>query len=153
MLRSVARFTVVFVAMALLVGAHASAQTEAWNQEKVTALAKELESAVSGLRDAVRRSPLMENPQQKARLFRISDKLRLIESECVSLHAHLARGAGMEETLPMFERIQRLRRQTQSMANRTDVSALTQPKLDRANEVLAQLAPFYTSPTPPETKS
>lgn len=153
MQKSVARFTLPFFVMALLVGAHASAQTEAWNQEKVTALAKELESSVSGLRDAVRRSPLRENPQQKTRIFRIADQLRLIESESASLHARLARGEGMDETLPSFQRIQRLRRSAQSLANRTDVSAQTQPKLDRANQVLGQMAPFYPAPATPEKTS
>ena len=96
---------------------------------------------------------LMENPQQKTRMFRIADQLRLIESEATSLHARLARGAGMDETLPTYQRIQRLRRQAQTNANRSDVSAQTQPQLDRANAVLTQLAPFYAAPAPPEKKS
>jgi hypothetical protein len=143
----------VVLAASLLFGAHASAQTEAWNQEKVTGLAKELESAVSGLRDALRKSPMWENPQQKRTLYRISDKLRLIESESASLHAYLAKGAGMEETLPAYERIQRLRRDAQVLAKKTDVSAFTQPKLDRANQVLGLLAPYYPAPSKQEKKS
>lgn len=145
---SVARYTIAFVAAALLVAVHASAQTETWNQEKVTGLAKELEAAVSGLRDDLRKSPAWENQQQKATLFRISDELRLIESESASLHAQLAKGAGMEETQPTYERIRRLRRDAQVLAKKTDVSAVTQPKLDRANQMLELLAPFYpASPT------
>lgn len=151
MKRSVARIGVLLVAFGLLVAPRAFAQTEAWNQEKVAALAGELESAVSGLRDAVRKSPTWQNPQQKRTLYRISDKLRLIESEATSLHAQLVKGAGMEETLPTYERIQRLKRDVQVQAKKTDVSAFTQPKLDRATQVLGLLAPFY--PAPPEPMS
>jgi hypothetical protein len=114
-----------------------------WNQERVTALAKELETAVSGLRDAVRKSPAWENPQQKRRLYEIADKLRLIESEAIHLHAQLAKGADMEETLPAYQRLQRLKRDAQVLAMRTDVSAITQPKLDAATSVLAQIEPYY----------
>jgi len=129
----------------------ALAQSEIWNQEKVAALAGELESAVSGLRDAVRKSPMWQNPQQKQTLYRIADKLRLIESEAASLHAQLTRGAGMQESLPNYERLQRLRRDAQVLAKKTDVSAVTQPKLDRATQVLNQLAPYY--PAQPAPKS
>jgi hypothetical protein len=114
-----------------------------WNQERVTALAKELETAVSGLRDAVRKSPAWDNPLQKRTLYRIADKLRLIESEAIHLHAQLANGAGMDETLPAYQRLQRLKRDAQVLAKKTDVSAFTQPKLDAATSVLAQIEPYY----------
>jgi len=129
----------------------ARAQSQPWDQEKTAALAGELESAVSGLRDAVRKSPMWGNPQQKRTLYRIADKLRLIESESASLHAQLVKGAGMDETLPTYERIQRLRRDAQVHAAKTDVSAFTKPKLDRATEVLGLIAPYY--PPQKEPKS
>ena len=139
------------LALALLLAAPAFAQTEAWNQEKVIVLAEQLEAAVAGLRDAVRKSPQWENPQQKPALYRIADKLRLIESESTSLHAQLKNGAGMEETLPAYARIQRLRRDVVTLAKRTEVSSFTQPKLDIANSVLGQIAPYY--PPQPQPKS
>ena len=69
----------------------------------------------------------------------------------MSLHAQLVNGAGMDETLPAYQRIQRLKRDAQVLAKKTDVSAFTQPKLDRANSVLNQLAVFY--PATPKAKS
>ena len=137
------RFGVLVTALLLLSTERSSAQTEAWNQEKVTALAGELESAVAGLRDALRKNPMWENPQQKAPLYRLADKLRLIESECASLHARLAKGEGMEETQPAYEHIQRLRRDAEVEGSRTEVSTFIRPKLDRAREVLSMIAPFY----------
>ena len=147
------RIAVLFVVFGLFDAARASAQTETWNQEKAAALAGELESAASGLRDAVRKSPMWENPQQKPTLYRISDKLRLIESESASLHAQLVKGAGMDETLPTYERIQRLKRDAQVLAKKTDVSAITKPKLERATDVLNRLAVFYPAQPKPEPKS
>lgn len=126
----------------------ALAQTETWNQEKVAALSVELEKAVSGLRDVVRKSLMRENPQQKQTFFRISDYLRRIESESLSLKAQLAKGAGMDETWPNYRNIQQLRRKAEVLAQKTDVSAMTQPKLDRAKQVLDEISVYY----PPEPK-
>lgn len=149
---SVVRFALLALALATFVAARASAQTEAWNQEKATALASELEKAVSGLRDSVRKSPNWEIPGQKKTLNQIMRKLRSIESESLSLHAKLVKGATMEDTRLSYERIQRLRRDAVVEARKTDVSAFTQPKLDRANEVLNQLAPMYPAePAPAPT--
>jgi hypothetical protein len=151
--RSVSGFGVAVVAIALLAGAHASAQTEPWSQEKATALAGELEQAVAGLRDSIRKSPSWEIPGQRKALSRIMRKLRSIESESLSLHAKLAKGATMEDTRLSYERIQSLRRDAQVEAKKVDVSAFTQPKLDRATEVLNRLAPMYPAepaPTKPE---
>ena len=52
----------------------------------------------------------------------------------------------MEDTRLSYERIQRLRRDAQVEAKKTDVSAFTQPKLDKAKGLLDQLAPFYPAP-------
>ncbi len=140
------------VALAVSLAAPASAQTEPWSQEKATALARELEKAVSGLRDSIRKSPQWEIAAQRKTLSRIQRKLRSIESTALSLHAHLAKGATMAETRSQYERIQRLRRDAEVLAEHTDVSAFTKPKLDRAQEVLSQLAPLYPAEPLPVPK-
>jgi hypothetical protein len=58
----------------------------------------------------------------------------------------------MAETRASYERIQRLRRDAEVQAKHTDVSAFTQPKLDRAREVLEQLAPMYPAEPLPVPK-
>jgi len=142
MMRSWVRFLAV-AALGLTFATQALAQTEKWNQEKVTAIAKELEAAVSGLRDAVKKSPAWENPQQKRNLYKISDILRQIEQECTSLHAQLAKGAGMEESLANYEHIQRLKRRAEVLAPKSDITAFTKPKLDQATGLLKQIEPYY----------
>ena len=64
------------VASLFLFAALASAQTEPWSQEKATALAGELEQAVSCLRDAIRKSPNSEIAQQRKTLNRIQHGTR-----------------------------------------------------------------------------
>jgi hypothetical protein len=149
-MRNVFLGVLVWVGLAWAPVGVAHAQAQPWNQEKVTALASELETAVSGLRDAVRKSPAWQNPQQKQTLYKIADKLRQIESESVSLHAQLVKGAGMQETLLNYRHIQRLRRDAQVLAQKTDVSAATKPKLDRTTEVLGLIEPYYPPQTEPK---
>src|SRR5215831_638897 len=105
----------------------AAAQTQAWNQEVVTATAGELEDAVAGLRDVVRGSPNLDIPAKRRKMYQIMDNLRLIEYSATSLHASLKNGAGMEETLPTYKRLQQLRRDTEVLAQQVDVTAVTKP--------------------------
>ena len=126
----------------------AAAQAKPWNQEVATALAGELEDAVSGLREAVRQSPNMQYPTQRRLLYQIMDNLRMIEQAATSLHAGLKNGAGMEETLPTFMRLEQIRRDTEVLAQKVEITAFTQPKLDKARDILAKLEPYY----PPQPK-
>ena len=49
----------------------------------------------------------------------------------------------MEETLPTYNRLQQTRRYTEVLAQKVDITAVTQPKLDEAEKWLAKLAPYY----------
>jgi len=142
------RSLVVLLAALLLVG-QAHAQTQAWNQEIVTTKAGELEKSVSGLRELVRASPNIQNPGTRRKMYEILDNLRLIEQSATSLHAELKKGAGMEETLPTYKRLQQIRRDTEVLAQQVDITAVTRPKLDEAKGLLASIEPYY----PPEPQS
>jgi hypothetical protein len=150
-----ARSLVVSLAVALLVTSlTAHAQTQAWNQEVVTTLAGELEKSVSGLRDVVRGSPNLQNPAYKRKMYEIMDNLRLIEQSATSMHAALKKGAGMEETLPTYKRLQQIRRDTVVLAQRVDITAVTRPKLDEAKGILEKIEPYYPAePDAPSEKS
>jgi hypothetical protein len=141
-------------ALLLFTSAEARAQTQAWNQEVVTTLAGQLEKAVSGLRDVVRGSPNLQNPTTKRKTYEIMDNLRLIEQSATSMHAALKGGAGMEETLPTYKRLQQIRRDTEVLAQRVDITAVTRPKLDEAKDLLAKIEPYYPAePESPAAKS
>jgi glucose-6-phosphate-specific signal transduction histidine kinase len=132
----------------------ARAQTQAWNQEVVTTLAGELEKSVTGLRNAVRGSPNLDNPAFRRKIYQIVDNLRLIEQSSSSLHAALEKGAGMEETLPTYKRLQQVRRDTEVLAQQVDITAVTRPKLDQAKDILSKIEPYYPAePEGPAEKS
>ena len=76
MTRSIA---IVVAALALFVAPGARAQTAKWDQAAVTAAAAEYETAVSGLRDAVRNSQAWTMTPNRAKLYEISQDLRQIE--------------------------------------------------------------------------
>jgi len=103
---------------------------------------------VSGLRDVVRGSPNLDIPTKRRKMYQIMDNLRLIEYSATSLHASLKNGAGMEETLPTYKRLQQLRRDTQVLAQQVDVTAVTKPKLEKCQELLAKIEPFYPAEPP-----
>ena len=121
----------------------AQAQKTAWNQEVVTSLSGELEKSVTGLRNVVRGSPNLNNPGFRRKIYEIIDNLRLIEQSASSLHASLKKGAGMEETLPTYKRLQQIRRDTEVLAQQVDISAVTRPKLDEAKDILSKIEPYY----------
>ncbi len=82
-------------------------QPAKWNQERVTAIAVELASAVDGLREAVRASPVgrtLGSGQENA-MLRLTDRLRLLKNESRHLANELKAGSGREETRPVYERV------------------------------------------------
>jgi hypothetical protein len=121
----------------------ARAQTARWNQAAVTAAAGELESAVSGLRDAVRKSTTWTTSPDKAELYEISQDLRQIEWLSTNLHADLKQGEGLEATLPVFNEILEARDYARADAAFVDISASIRPKLEAARAALVKLAAFY----------
>ena len=122
----------------------AGAQTAKWDQKAVTDIAVNLEQAISGLRDIVRASPQLQLPSsRRSYIFEILDNLRQMEFLSGSLKARLIQGEGLEETTPTYNKLQQIRRDTEVIAQKVDISAITKPKLDAANEQLAKLAPYY----------
>jgi hypothetical protein len=133
----------VVAALALLVAAGAHAQTAKWDQAAVTAAAAEYETAVSGLRDAVRESRAWTMTPNKSKLYQISQDLRQIEWLAQSLHADLAKGEGLEATTPVFNQIQSNREYAKADAAFVDISDFIKPKLAASQAAIAKLSAFY----------
>ena len=146
MLRSIA----IGVAALTLFGAlPALAQTAKWDQAAVTAAAKEYESAVSGLRDAVRQSQAWTVTASRPKLYQIQQDLRQIEWLAQSLHADLAKGEGLEATTPIYNQIEQNRQYANADAAFVDINDFIKPKLAAARAAQAKLAAYY--PKPPDT--
>ena len=127
----------------------AAAQTQKWDQAVVTDLSDQLEKAISGLRDTVRSSTQTQVPSsRRSYIYEILDNLRQLEFLSGSLHARLKSGEGLEETTPTYNKLQQIRRDTEVIAQKVDITEVTRPKLDAAQAVLAKLAVYY--PTQPQ---
>lgn len=136
-------------AFAVVVALGANAQTEKWDQAKVTAAAAEFEGAVSGLRDAVRQSTAWTMSPDKSKLYQIAQDLRQIEWLAQSLHADLKKGDGLEATTPAFLEMVETREYAKADAAFVDINAQIKPKLDASRAAFAKLSAFYPS-TPPK---
>jgi uncharacterized membrane protein len=127
----------------------AQAQTAKWDQAAVTAAAAELESAVSGLRDAVRKSNAWNVTTDRSKLHEISQDLRQIEWLAASLHGDLEKGEGLEATTPVYEQILQRREYAKSDAMFVDINEFLKPKLAATRAALAKLSTYYVKQPSP----
>lgn len=139
------RRTLAVLALVPLLGfaAAVGAQTQKWDQAAVTAAASKLPPAIDGLREIIRGGPALQIQSKRRIIYQILDNLRLMEFSSQTLAAELKKGAGMEETVHTYNRLQQIRRDTEVLAQKVDISAVTRPKLEEAQSVLAQIEPFY----------
>jgi hypothetical protein len=134
-------------ALALFAAGAASAQTEKWNQEKVTALSTELVSSVSGLQNALQNSNQAQNPVMEDTVAQITDTLGLFEFEATHLNALLKSGKGLKSTLPAYKRLQELHSELTGFSGQIEMTAMLTPPITKAKTTLTKLAAYYP-PTP-----
>lgn len=132
------------MALALAYAPPCRAQGVAWDQAKVTALAGELADEVAALQVQFRREPPVHVASGQARArHRFRDSLRVLVTEARALASELQDGAGLEETAPIVRRagvvIRDLREQGRRMSWKEPVVGHAK----RAEELIAQIAPFY----------
>ena len=120
-----------------------AAQTQKWDQLMVTEAASKLATSVAGLRDLIRGGGTTQTPTNRKVVYQIMDNLRQLEFSTHTLKIELGKGAGMEETQPTYNRIQQLRRDTEVLAQKVDITAVVRPKLEEAKNWLKILEPFY----------
>lgn len=146
MTRSIAIAT---ASLLLALGPTAQAQTAKWDQAAVTAAAAELESAVSGLRDAVRKSNAWNMTTDRSKMYQISQDLRQIEWLAASLHGDLEKGEGLEATTAVYEQILQRRDYAKSDAMFVDINDFLQPKLAATRAALSKLSAYYAKQSAP----
>ncbi len=116
-----------------------------WNQQKAAAAAASLASSLDGLRDALRRQPdstMVPGGGSRSR-HRLRDRLRLMESESKQLTQQLGDGRSRDETFPIFERINLIRRDAVEQAQRMFLQQPVIEKIDAARGPLEELAGYY----------
>jgi len=129
------------------------AAQQPWDQQKVTQIASELAEAVSGVRDQFRKQPpsTIASMQANAR-YRLEDELRLLESETWELMRQLKSGEGHDATQPIYDHIGSLARDARENGRKQLVAEPVQKRIDRAEELWAQLTPYYTNGDAPAKK-
>ena len=122
----------------------AIAQTATWNQERVTAVAEQMAGAVNDLRSALRRQPDpgLSTMQSRAR-HQLRDELRLIENETKHLARRLKDGAGLDETLPVYQRLGQLIRRARENANKQYIQESVRKRIEAARGFWEQLTSYY----------
>jgi hypothetical protein len=131
------------IALALLFGAGvAAADLAAWDQARVTALAKQLQKASEDLYTSVVEEPDMA-PLDEA-WYDTQQSVRLIQTECRHLAAELAKGKGRAQTLASWRAIGEWVDDVKEDGPRSGF--ITEDVIARARTVeglLEQLRPFY----------
>jgi hypothetical protein len=144
----------VVAAVLALAPAPTLAGYQAWDQQKVTQIAGQLAEAVSGVYDEFRKQPPVDiSSMQSESRFRLQDELRLLEGETRELARQLKSGEGLDATRPIYNRIGVLARDAREEGRKELVAKPVQERVDRAEQLWAQLTPYYTSASTPAEKN
>lgn len=121
----------------------AKAEPATWDQKRVTSIAQKLAVSIGELRETIRKQPVASNtPQTKVR-YQALDDLRTMKQVCDNLARDLKAGRGREETYPIYQRIQGIRRDLDSHGRKADVKMDTLNSYAKTADLLRQLAPYY----------
>ena len=119
------------------------AEPAKWDQKRVTSIAQQLAVAVGELRESVRKQPEFANsPHAKSRDQALDD-LRTLKQVCDNLARDLKGGKGVEETYPIFQRIQTLRRDLDGHGRKADIKLDALNSYAKVADLLRQIGPYY----------
>ncbi len=139
------RRTILAAALGLLCagfGATAQGEVQHWDAEKVKALAEQLHVATSQLYDSFYKQPTLGVAQNKV-YYRLKQDTRRLRTGSAQLSEALAKGAGRDETLPIWEDLMQAVRSALDHAPSVFRTQDVQQKAEVARAILDQLAPYY----------
>lgn len=135
---------------ALLIGvtlalSSAAIALETWDQEKVTALASQLETATKALKSTIRKDGNIRAGRRAGDpvMVRYSGAIDGIARGAQQLASKLAKGEGFEETLPVAKKLSSLVREAEVQGARIMTTHWMEEKLQPVEDLLNQLAPYY----------
>ena len=115
-----------------------------WNHAQAIEVAQELSASIQDLRVTFRRQPTdLKVGGRRARHAVIQD-LRLLRDQTRHLARLLEEGKGHDETLPVFLRIQTIRRDAAENGRRAFLLEDTLAEIDRTRALLDELDGLYT---------
>jgi hypothetical protein len=122
----------------------AAAELAAWDQDRVTGIAKELAKACDAWQLAIREQPGEQigsgNAQQE---FGMVQKAQLMKEQSQALAGHLEKGKGHDETRNYYRSLKEVMDDTQVQAQQ---SMLDEPTMDawaKVADLMRQIAPYY----------
>jgi hypothetical protein len=137
------------VSLAVLATASANAEKRPegepvkWDQARVTQLAKDLNKAVEEAVQAVRKSPTQQQISQRQSWYDMRESLRLLDNTTGHLQSELQKGAGQEETLSIFNRIESLRHDAEETGRKSMIESTVMEALVKAGSIHNQMRPYY----------
>ncbi len=115
-----------------------------WNQERVVAIARDLDAAVRRVYEAFRQEPERTiGSGQSAAFYRLQQTIRRLRSRSTALLAKLEAGEGRDKTLSLYREIRTLIRDAEEEGRRL---LAQEPLLDAAaaaGGAIIRLAPYY----------
>jgi hypothetical protein len=116
----------------------------AWDQAKVTAIAKQLVSATQDLYDSFyKQLPPTTGSGQSREFYRLKQVTRVLKTEARELASNLEKGEGHEQTLPSYESLMELVRTARELGARVFATEELKQKATAVRGLLNQIGPYY----------
>ena len=127
----------------LLLGVGSPIWAAEWDQAKATEIAGQLSDAVNKVQSSIARLRSDIGSGQSSSYLRLKDRVRIARNESRHLAKALGNGKGKAETFHVWQRLMSVVRDAREVGRGMFIEAPTQEKINRANEILDQLTPFY----------
>jgi len=119
----------------------------AWDQAKVSALTQQLVDGVVALRLEFAKQPAPAAGSNEAQTYsKVSDDLRLVESEARELAGRVAKGASRDESFPIYDRLRTTIRDTRLDALQQVLAPSVWDRRTRVRALLIELDAYYNGP-------
>jgi hypothetical protein len=132
-----------FLVLALS-GAPARGDVTAWDQAKVTEIAKQLVSATQDLYDTFyKQLPPTAGSGQSREFYRLKQVTRVMKTEARELSGQLEKGEARDQTLPSYESLMEMVRTARELGARIFATEDLKQKATAVRGLLNQLGPYY----------
>ena len=140
-MKSLSRFLLVLAALALPATSWASAPELEWNQEHVTALARDLLQHVEALAAGLEARPSV--PGEAAARAALTKDVAGLRSRAQDLADQLAKGAGRDQTAALFHEVQTLEDQAAEHTHAFPARFEAHVDIEQVQRITIQLARYY----------
>jgi hypothetical protein len=142
--RRIARLLGALAMAGLLIAPSARGELAAWDQARVAAVAKELETATDSLEDTFLEQPPPDvGSLNSSSYYRLRQFVRMLRIEASMFAKSLESGEGREQTVWTYETLMSLARSARAEAGRVFVTNDVGERAGAVRGVLNRLGPYY----------